>query len=137
MNRLKRQKWIVPTLAVVLILGWTLVRIPAHAQAGPEVQAMGEQIQLYRNLLGLILDFRKIAEDEAAAGVAAVLSVEDQTADRNAAIEFLTRMLPHAKSEVVRRAIRIQLVDHYKETRQREKALAQIEMLIKGDSGGN
>lgn len=138
MNRTNRSTWLaLAVLAALIVCGMTVVRAPVHAANSHHKQApMVEELKLFRSLLGLILDFDRIAQDDATSGVMAVLSVEEHTQDREAAIEFLERMLPETHNDVVRRAIRIQLADHYKEHQQRKKSLEQIEALIKGAGAG-
>ncbi|MAE67963.1 MAG: hypothetical protein CMJ18_27225 [Phycisphaeraceae bacterium] len=136
---MKRRNWIlVLSAASAVTLGVVFVRAAtARAESLEEQQAnlMVSHINLYRNMLGLIQDFRAIAEDASASGVTAVLSVEDHLPRKADQVAFMERMLPNAKDEVIRRAIRIKLAELYKDTdAPAEKGIAQLEALITGGS---
>jgi hypothetical protein len=123
------------TLAVGLIVG-VLVSVSVAQTAGAVEGPMG-QIRLMRELLSLIDDVRKVTDSPSASGVAAVMGVKDQMQSPQAAIDFLERTLPQVQDPSVQRAIRIQLGDLYKNTGQKDKALAQSERLIIGKPGAN
>ena len=79
--------------------------------------------------LDLMQKFTRLAEDPAAAGIAGVFASKDLfggDGDPAKAIEFFNGVLPEVKNEAVQRAVRIQLIDLYKKSGQRDKALEQL-----------
>ena len=98
------------------------------------------QFDMMRGYIDLVDRFSRLSRDPSTAGVAAVISAADLLKPRgaDAAIEYFNKMLPEVKNEAVQRAIRIQLVELYKNAGQQDKALEQLDVLIKGapaDSG--
>ena len=92
-----------------------------------------------RNYIDVVDRFAKMTHDPAAAGVAAVVSASDILRQRGpeAAIEYFNKTLPDVKNDAVQRAIRIQMIDLYKQSGQSEKALEQLDILIKAAPGGS
>jgi predicted negative regulator of RcsB-dependent stress response len=107
---------------------------------GPEMQ----KLEMLRGYIDVVDRFTRLSRDPASAGVAAVVSASDILKQRgtDAAIEHFTKVLPEVKNEAVQRAIRIQLVDLYKQAGQADKALEQLDAMMKaapvgaGMSGG-
>jgi hypothetical protein len=98
------------------------------------------QFDMMRGYMDLVDRFSRLSRDPSTAGVAAVISAADLLKPRgaDAAIEYFNKLLPDVKSEAVQRAIRIQLIELYKNAGQQDKALEQLDLLIKGapaDSG--
>ena len=90
------------------------------------------EVEMYSELLDVVTQVHEIAEDPDVAGVAAVLAVEEHTEGPTEAAAFLEGLLPEARSDTVRRAIRLQLVDFYTESDQPEKSREQLRQLITG-----
>ncbi len=134
MKHIKGHPWLaVVIVSAVITSAFLWSRSPAYAQnAAFEHAFMNEQIKMFRNLIGLIGDMREVADDPSYAGVMAVMSVEDRVHEHEHAIRFLETMLPNTDDEVVRRAIRIQLADHYKEIERPNESLEQLAILITG-----
>jgi len=128
-----RRSWIALTATTLLLTAFLGVGL---AQSAPD-QGMSAQLRLLRDLIGLIDDVNKIASSPSASGVAAVMSVKDQIKSNEDTIAYLERLLPQTSDPAVQRAIRIQLADLYKNTGQREKALAHLERLITNRPGVN
>jgi hypothetical protein len=109
---------------------------PPGGPPGVPPQMRPEMAKL--TLLGAYIDvvdrLTKMSRDPAAAGVAAVVSTSDILRARGpeAAINYFNKVLPEVKNEAVARAIRIQLIDLYKQSGQSDKALEQLDQLIKG-----
>ena len=84
------------------------------------------------NYLEIVERYSKITKDGTTAGVAAVVAATDllRPAGNAASIEFFTKMLEETKNASVKRAIRLQLVDLYRLTGDREKALDQLKILM-------
>src|SRR5262245_34295424 len=97
--------------------------------AGPEMQ----KFELLRSYIDVVDRFTKLAQDPNSAGVAAVVAATDLLRQRgpDAAINYLSKTLPDVKSPAIQRAIRIQLIDLYKQAGQSEKALEQLDALMK------
>jgi hypothetical protein len=84
----------------------------------------------------MVSQYSKLAGDPEATGVAAVVSASDVLRRKGpqAAIDYFTKLLPDVKQDAVKRAIRLQLVDLYKASRQDDKALEQLSNLITADA---
>lgn len=86
-----------------------------------------------RAYLDLVDRFTRLSHDPETAGVAAVITANELMRPKgaDAAIAYFTKILPDVKSEAVKRAIRLHLIDLYRTSGQVDKALAEIEQLIK------
>jgi hypothetical protein len=91
-----------------------------------------QQLRVVHGYLGLVNQFNDLAQDPAASGIAAVLGANEILKPRgaDAVIEYFTKLLPEVKNEAVQRAIRIQLVEAYKNSNQHDKALNELQTLI-------
>jgi len=125
----------VAVIAVVLSLGYFV-----GANAGFEEEREGWELkrgmahlEMFSSLLGLIQDYTKIAENEDATGVAAVLGLDDHVEGTEQHIDVLEEYLEHAENEVVRRAIHLQLSEKYGELGQHEEAREHLGELILAD----
>lgn len=90
------------------------------------------EVEMYQQLLEVVLSVHEIADKSSVAGVAAVLAVEEHFEGPAESAAFLEGLLPKVADPTVARAIRLQLVDFYAESDQPEKSRAQLEMLILG-----
>src|SRR5205823_1158911 len=88
--------------------------------------------EMIRAWLEIVDRYSKLSSDPDSAGIAAVVSAGDILRPRgaDAAIEYFNKLLPEAKSPSVQRAIRLQLVDLYKNAGQGDKALEVLHDLI-------
>jgi hypothetical protein len=124
-------------LTVAILVIGTSAR-PVHAAESSAKPDRAEQamtmIDVLRGYLELIERYDRIAADSRASGVAAVLMAEELLKGRSPAdaIEYYTNVLPEVKNDAVRRVIRIQLADLYKNTGQTDKALEQLRILMTG-----
>jgi lipopolysaccharide biosynthesis regulator YciM len=93
---------------------------------------------MLRDYLDVVDRLTRLARDPASSGVAAVVTTSDLLRARgtDAAIDYFNKVLPDVKNETVQRAIRIQLVDLYKQSGQADKALEQADKLLKGAPAG-
>ncbi|MEM1107361.1 MAG: hypothetical protein AAGH99_01580 [Planctomycetota bacterium] len=89
------------------------------------------ELELYNELLELVLTYREIASDPGTAGVAAVMAVEEHVEDASESAALFEEMLPQVKNPTVERAIRLKLVEVYGEMDQPEKSIEQLKWLIK------
>jgi len=107
-----------------------------HGGMGMEPPEM-KFVRLFRGYLDLVQQMTDLASDPSASGVSAVMSAGDilKARSNNDAIAFLADILPSVKDPTVRRAIRLQLVDLYKESNQHDKALEQLKTLIAPPAG--
>jgi hypothetical protein len=103
-------------------------------ELGFEVRDMPPQLNIVRGYLGLIGQLNEMAQDPTASGIAAVLGANEILKPRgaDAVIQYFTKLLPEVKSEPVQRAIRIQLIEAYKQSGQQDKALEELRALITG-----
>lgn len=85
-----------------------------------------------RNYLEMVDRYNQVSRDPTASGVAAVMSTVDVLRPRGAqaAIDYFTKILPSVKNDAVSRAIRLQLVELYKVSKQDDKALDLLEKLM-------
>ena len=93
------------------------------------------EVELYSELLELVLTYEEIASDAGTAGVAAVMAVEEHVQEASEAATLFEEMLPQVTNPTVERAIRLKLVDVYGEMDQPEKSIEQLKLLIKGSGG--
>jgi len=96
------------------------------------------QMMMLRGYLDTVEGYARIARDPANAGIAAVVSTADLLRGRgaDAGIDYFTKLLPEVKEPAVQRAIRVQLVELYKQANRPEQALEQLKILITGGGGG-
>ncbi len=89
--------------------------------------ALSEYIQLVDR-------YTTLASNPSAAGVSAVVSLTElmKAKGPEATIAKLNEVLPQAKDPAIQRAIRLQLIDLYKASRQDDKAIEQAVILISG-----
>jgi len=92
-----------------------------------------------RGYIDLVEQYSKLASDETATGVSAVITAADILRPRGseAATAYFEKLLPDAANPAVARAIRLQLIDLYRQSNQPEKALEQAEMLINSPKSGS
>ncbi len=92
-----------------------------------------QKVEALRAYLDTVDRFTKLANDPSASAVAAVLSLTDLLRPRGpaGAIDVLAATLADSKSPAVRRALRIQIADLYKQSGQPEKAMEMYQALIK------
>jgi hypothetical protein len=108
---------------------------PGMRPPSPEMRRM----EILRGYMDLVQQFTALSRDPTTAGIAAVSSANDllHRDSPQAAIDFFNKTLPQVKDQAVMRAIRIKLVDLYKETGQTDKAMEQLNILILGAAGGS
>jgi hypothetical protein len=90
------------------------------------------RFELMRGYLDAVDRYARLAHDPQMSGIAAVVTASDMLKPRgaDAAIEYFTKLLPDVKSPAVQRAIRIQLVDLYKQAGKTDQAMDQLKQLI-------
>jgi hypothetical protein len=99
------------------------------------------QMMMLRGYLDAVDGYARLAHDPSTAGIAAVVQTADMLRGRgaDAAIDYFTKLLPDVKDPAVQRAIRVQLVEFYKQANKPEQALEQLRTLMTGTappSGG-
>jgi len=104
----------------------------------PRLREETMRFDLMRGYIDLVDRIARLSRDPTTAGVAAVISAADLLKARgaDAGIEYFTRMLDSAKSDPVKRAIRIQLIELYKQAGQQDKAMEQLTELINAAPAG-
>jgi len=92
------------------------------------------QMMMLRGYLDAVDGYAHIARDPSNAGIAAVVSTADLLRGRgaDAGIDYFTKLLPEVKDAAVQRAIRVQLVELYKQANKPEQALEQLRTLMTG-----
>ena len=98
----------------------------------PQAGVPGGDFGRFNGYLSMVDTYSKLARDPEAAGVAAVVSAGDVLRRKGpeAAIDYFNKILPEVSMDGVKRAIRLQLVDLYKDNKQEDKALEQLQMLM-------
>jgi hypothetical protein len=89
----------------------------------------------YRGVAGwwnAVDQYSRLTTDATNMAVASVLQASDLLKPRGAQaqIDYFEALLPQTKNETVRRAIRLQLIDAYKQANNPEKALDELQTLI-------
>ena len=104
----------------------------------PKFRGQVMHFDLMRGYIDVVERFARLARDPTSAGIAGVIAAGDLLKPRgtDAGIEFFTKALETAKNDAVRRAIRIQLVELYKQSGQHDKALEHLTDLINGAPAG-
>jgi hypothetical protein len=101
---------------------------PRDGAGDPRMQ----RFELMRGYLDLVDRYARLAHDSTSSGIAAVVAAGDILKPRgtDAAIEFFTKSLAEVKSPAVGRAIRLQLIELYKQAGKQDEALAQLKTLM-------
>jgi hypothetical protein len=91
------------------------------------------QFDVMRGYIDIVDRFSRLSRDPSTAGVAAVIAAADMLKQKgpDSAIEYFNKLLPEVKNETVQRAIRIQLAELYRHNGSHDKALEQLDVLIK------
>jgi hypothetical protein len=91
-----------------------------------------QRFELMRGYLDAVDRYARMAHNPNHAGIAAVVAAADMLKPRGAdvAIEYFTKVLPEVKSPAVQRAVRLQLVELYKQSGKQEQALEQLKLLM-------
>lgn len=110
-------------------------RAPQDRPGAPLRPGTFEAMRAY---LDLVDRYSRLSRDPTTAAVAAVVQTADVLRPRGAqaVIEHYEKLLPEVKNDAVARAIRLQLVDLYRQTQQADKAVAQLTELIKAAPAG-
>lgn len=88
------------------------------------------ELEMYGQLLELVLTYDEIASDPGTAGVAAVMAVEEHVEEASEAAALFEEVLPDVTNPKVERAIRLKLVDVYGDMDQPQKSLEQLKLLM-------
>ena len=96
------------------------------------------RFDMMRGYIDLVDRITRLSRDPTTAAVAAVISAADILKPRgaDAGIEYFTKVLESARSDAVKRAIRIQLIELYKQSGQQDKAMEQLTELINAAPAG-
>ena len=89
-------------------------------------------MMVMQRYMELVNQYSKMSSDAQSSGVAAVIAASDILKPRgaDAAIQWFNKVLPEVKNPAVRRAIRGQLADLYKQAGQADKALDELQALM-------
>jgi hypothetical protein len=95
------------------------------------------KFELMRGYLDVVDRYARLAHDPSTSGIAAVVAAGDILRPRgaDAVIDYFTKALPDVKSPAVQRAIRLQLIDLYKQAGKVDQALEQMKILMTADAG--
>jgi thioredoxin-like negative regulator of GroEL len=129
-----------PLLAATLLVLGLGAAARAQLAKPQETPAGAEQITQFIDVMEKYLyvvdHLTRMSENPTAVGVAAALQANDMLKSRpQEAIEYFNKLLPDVKNEAVKRAIRLQLADLYKNSNQNDKALDQLRELMAAPAG--
>jgi len=124
-------------IMLALSLAVIVAMVREHKKAANHAQSPAGQLQSARDMMDVVERASKIARDPTGTGVTAVFVAGTMLKQRSPsdAIEFWTKTLPETHNDAVRRAIRAQLVELYKQTNQPDAALEQLRTLITAAPG--
>jgi hypothetical protein len=113
-----------------------------HRRQGEDVGPGGagdprmQRFDLMRGYLDAVDRYARMAHNPNHAGIAAVVAAADILKPRGAdpAIEYFTKLLPEVKSPAVQRAVRLQLVELYKQAGKQDEALEQLKLLMTAEA---
>ena len=128
-------QFLLTTLVLVCLLTTVGDAQPKKAPPPRATAEAKEFIDMVGGYLDVVEGFAELAEDPDASAIAAVINAKDMMGkggEAGDAVEYFTKLLPEVKSPAVRRAIRIQLVELYKERDDTKNALEQSRLLITG-----
>ena len=115
--------------STVICLG--LSGAPAQAQdVNEQAQFIGLMSQ-YLELSNQIVALTGTPEGAIFMAVEGIFEVYEERRDAPSAIKHLERILDDTRNQTVRNIVRLKLRDIYKETGQSDKALEQLDMIIK------
>jgi hypothetical protein len=125
--------------ATILVLGLGAAA-PGQLAKPQETPAGAEQITRFIDVMEKYLyvvdHLTRMSENPTAVGVAALLQANDILKSRpQDAIDYFNKLLPDVRNEAVKRAIRLQLADLYKNSNQNDKALDQLRELMAAPAG--
>jgi hypothetical protein len=105
--------------------------MPGNPSADPRFR----QLEMLRGYLDAVGGYARLARDADTAGIAAVVTAADMLRPRgiDAGIDYFTKLLPETKSPSIQRAIRMHLIELYRNAGQQDKALEQVKILITAD----
>ena len=99
-----------------------------------------QRFEPMRGYLDTVDRYSRMAHNPNHAGIAAVVAAVVAAGDilkprgTDAAIDYFTKLLPEVKSPAVQRAVRLQLVDLYKQAGKQDEALEQLKLLMTADA---
>lgn len=130
----------IPLLAATLLVSGLGAASPAQLAKPQEAPAGAEQITQFIDVMEKYLyvvdHLTRMSENATAVGVAAALQANELLKSRpQEAIDYFNKLLPDVKNEAVKRAIRLELADLYKNNNQKDKALDQLRELMAAPAG--
>jgi hypothetical protein len=92
------------------------------------------QFERLRGYLDAVDRYTRLARDPSVAGIAAVVQTADLLRGRgaDAGIDYFNKLLPEVKDPAIQRAIRVQLIELYKQANKPDQALEQLKTLMTG-----
>ncbi|MEO6435557.1 MAG: hypothetical protein ABIP55_07315 [Tepidisphaeraceae bacterium] len=98
-----------------------------------------QRFELMRGYLDAVDRYARMAHNPTHAGIAAVVAAGDMLKPRGSdvAIDYFTKLLPEVKSPAVQRAVRLQLVELYKQSGKQDEALTQLKTLMTAEPGAD
>ena len=90
------------------------------------------QVEVMRSWMDTVDRFVRLSQDPVASGVAGVITAVDLLRPQGpeATLDYLNKLMSETQNATVRRAIRLEMIEMYKATGQRDKALDVLHELI-------
>jgi predicted negative regulator of RcsB-dependent stress response len=130
-------KSVTKMIVVMMVAGLSAFAVtPARAQVSDadlaNVEKMSKFVEMMQTFVDTIQKLSDLAKDPVASGVAAAMDAKDQLAkvSPSSASSFLEETLRDAKQPAIRRAIRMQLIDIYKNTGNVEDAKKHLKAIM-------
>lgn len=104
----------------------------------PPMSPEMRRFDMMRGYIDVVDRFSRLSRDPTTSGIAAVIAAADLLKARgaDAGIEYFTKAMETTKNDAVKRAIRIQLAELYRNSGQQDKALEQLTELINSAPAG-
>jgi len=118
----------------ILFITLTFFANTSNAMSSSEQAQFIDLMNKYMALSEQVVESASRPESTIFMAVEGIFEVYEQRKDAPGAIEHLERILADTNNQTVRNIVRLKLRDIYKETGQMDKALGQLDLVIKENS---
>lgn len=128
-------KYLIPSLLGTSLVLSLCASSPGQLTGSDEppkgAESIARYIDVMEKYLYVVDHVTRMSENPTAAGVAAVFQAHDLLKSQpQRAIQYFNDLLPRVRNDAVKRAIRLELAELYKNVHQDDKALEQLKELI-------
>lgn len=136
-----KPRWFVAVLILALLSMCTSAPAQLKGTEKPETAPQPSMFNFTESIerfLFTVDHLARTSDNATSSAIAAVMEVNAVLGDKpQDAIDYFNRTLPDVKNDAVRRVVRLQLAELYRQTRQPDKALEQLrELMILAPAGG-